>query len=118
MVKPSGKLAVTGAHYGARDWLVQRITAVFMLIYLVLLIGILGVQIPQDYAAWKNLFQHQWMRIATFIFFLCLFWHAWIGMRNILMDYVHALGIRLTVQIAVIASLLFYAVWTAEILWS
>lgn len=76
------------------------------------------MQMPQDYAAWKSIFQHQWLRIATFIFFLCLYWHAWIGMRNILMDYVHPLGIRLTVQIAVIASLLFYAVWAAEILWS
>ena len=118
MVKPSRKLAVTGAHYGARDWLAQRVTAVFMLIYLVALAGVVGVQIPQDYAAWKSIFQHQWLRIATFIFFLCLYWHAWIGMRNILMDYVHPLGIRLTVQIAVIASLLFYAVWAAEILWS
>ncbi len=118
MVKSSRKLAVTGAHYGVRDWLVQRVTAVFMLIYLVALVWILGVQMPQDYMAWKAIFQHQWLRIATFIFFICLFWHAWIGMRNILMDYVHLLGIRLTVQIAVIVSLLFYAVWAAEILWS
>lgn len=86
--------------------------------YLILLAGILCVVLPQDYAAWKSLFSHQWMRIATFVFFICLFWHAWIGMRNILMDYVHPTAVRLTVQILVIISLLFYLVWSAEILWS
>ena len=117
MVEQS-RLVVTGAHYGIKDWLVQRITAVLMTIYLMLLTGVLFVAAPQDYAAWKSIFSHQWMRMATFVFFICVFWHAWIGMRNILMDYVHSTTIRLTVQILVIIALLFYLVWTAEILWS
>jgi succinate dehydrogenase / fumarate reductase membrane anchor subunit len=58
------------------------------------------------------------MRIASFLFLVSLFWHAWIGMRNILMDYVHATGVRLMLQILVILSLLFYTVWSAEILWA
>ena len=110
--------AVTGAHYGLKDWLAQRVTAVLMTIYLIVLAGVLFVAAPQDYAAWKSLFSHQWMRIATFVFFMGLFWHAWVGVRNVLMDYVHATAIRLTLQIAVITALLFYLVWTAEILWS
>lgn len=112
------KRVVTGAHYGLKDWLVQRVTAVLMVLYLIALAGVLFVAAPQDYAAWKSLFSHQWMRIATFVFFMGLFWHAWVGVRNVLMDYVHATAIRLTAQIAVITALLFYLVWTAEILWS
>ncbi|MBP6058701.1 MAG: succinate dehydrogenase, hydrophobic membrane anchor protein [Nitrosomonas sp.] len=110
--------AITGAHYGVKDWLVQRVTAVLMTLYLIVLVGVLCVAAPQDYAAWKEIFSHQGMRIATFVFFMCVFWHAWIGMRNILMDYVHATAIRLTAQIMVITALLFYWVWIAEILWS
>lgn len=110
--------AVTGAHYGLTDWLTQRVTAVLMTIYLIVLAGVLFVAVPQDYVAWKNIFSHQWMRIATFVFFMCVFWHAWIGMRNVLMDYVRPTAVRLAVQIAVITALLFYLVWTAEILWS
>ncbi len=117
MVKQS-KLAVTGAHYGLKDWLVQRVTAVLMILYLIILAGVLFIVAPHDYGTWKNLFSHQWMRIATFVFFMSLFWHAWIGVRNVLMDYVHATAIRLTVQIVVISALLFYGVWVAEILWS
>lgn len=110
--------AVTGAHYGVKDWLVQRVTAVLMTVYLIALVGVLFVVAPQDYAAWKGIFNHQWMRIATFVFFMCMFWHAWIGMRNILMDYVHLTAIRLTAQILVVIAVLFYLVWTVEILWS
>ncbi len=117
MVKPS-RLAVTGAHYGLKDWLMQRVTAVLMVIYLLLLASVVFVIAPQDYAAWKSVFNFQWMRIASFVFFICLFWHAWVGIRNVLMDYVHATAIRLTLQIAVIIALVFYLVWAAEILWS
>ena len=114
MVKP----VVTGAHYGLRDWLVQRVTAVVMAVYFLLLAAVLLISPPHDHAAWKVLFSEQWLRIASFLFFVSLCWHAWIGMRNILMDYVHATGTRLTLQMLVILSLLFYAVWSADILWS
>ena len=108
---------VTGAHYGLRDWLAQRVTAVAMVVFVLCLTGVLLISPPHDYAGWKAVFSNQWMRIASFLFLASLFWHAWIGMRNILMDYVHAASIRLTLQILVILSLLFYTVWSMEILW-
>ncbi|PTN08632.1 succinate dehydrogenase, hydrophobic membrane anchor protein [Nitrosomonas aestuarii] len=117
MVKQSGRI-VTGAHYGLRDWMAQRVTAVLMVIYILLLVTIIWIVAPRDYAAWANVFNNQWMRIATFLFFACLFWHAWVGVRNVLMDYVKPAITRLILQILVIISLLVYLVWTAEILWS
>ena len=117
MVRQSNRI-VTGAHYGLRDWLVQRVTAVLMAAYILLLVGIVWRVAPQDHAAWATVFSHQWMRIATFLFFASLFWHAWVGVRNVLMDYVKPTAIRLTAQIVVIVSLFAYLIWTAEILWS
>jgi succinate dehydrogenase / fumarate reductase, membrane anchor subunit len=112
------KRIVSGAHYGLRDWLAQRVTAVVMAIYIFLLTAILLTSPPHDYASWKAIFNNHWMRIASFLFLISMFWHTWVGMRNILMDYVHATGIRLTLQILVILSLLFYTVWSVEILWT
>ena len=112
------KRIVTGAHYGLRDWLAQRVTAVVMAAFILLLAAMLLISPPHDYASWKAIFGNRWMRIACFLFLVSLYWHAWIGMRNILMDYVHATGIRLTLQVLVIMSLLFYTVWSVEILWS
>lgn len=109
---------VTGAHYGLLDWLAQRVTAAVMVVYILLLAALLLVSPPHDYPAWKALFSNQWLRIASFLFLLSLYWHAWIGMRDILMDYIHATSIRLTIEILIILSLLFYSVWSIEILWS
>lgn len=117
MVKHTQRI-VTGAHYGLRDWLAQRVTAVLMVFYILLLVAMTGTVAPQDHAAWRAIFSHQWMRIATFLFFASLFWHAWVGVRNVLMDYVKPTMIRLTLQILAIVSLLAYLVWVAEILWS
>lgn len=112
------KRIVTGAHYGLRDWLAQRVTAVVMAAFVLLLAAMLMISPPHDYASWKALFSNRWMRIASFLFLVSLYWHAWIGIRNILMDYVRATGVRLTLQILVILSLLFYIIWSVEILWS
>jgi succinate dehydrogenase / fumarate reductase, membrane anchor subunit len=112
------KRIVTGAHYGLRDWLAQRVTAVMMVVFIILLAAMLLISPPHDEASWKTMFSNRWMRIASFLFLVSLFWHAWVGMRNILMDYVHATGIRLMLQILIILSLLFYTVWSLEILWA
>jgi succinate dehydrogenase / fumarate reductase membrane anchor subunit len=71
-----------------------------------------------DHAAWKALFANQWMRLATMLFLLSLYYHAWIGVRDILMDYVHATGVRLVAQVLVILALVLFTVWSAQILWS
>lgn len=112
------KRVTTGAHYGLRDWLAQRVTAVVMVIFILCLVTVLLISPPHDDNALKAMFDNRWMRIASFLFLVSLFWHAWVGMRNILMDYIHPTGIRLTLQILVILSLLFYTVWSVEILWN
>ena len=108
---------VSGAHYGLRDWLAQRVTAVVMVIYSVILVVML-LKLPQlDYANWKAMWSAPWMRYATFLFLLSLFVHAWIGMRNIFMDYIKNSGARLTLYALVILALVAYAAWAVQILW-
>ena len=89
-----------------------------MVTYTLLVIAILVFQFPLQYSEWKELFSHQWMRFASFIFLLSLFIHAWIGMHDILIDYVHWIGIRLGLQAAVIFVLAVYTVWSFQILWA
>ena len=108
---------VSGAHYGLRDWLAQRVTAVVMILYTVLLVVML-LKMPQfDYASWRGLWLAPLMRIATLLFLLSLFVHAWIGMRNIFMDYIKCTGLRLSLYAAVILALVAYTAWAVQILW-
>mgnify|MGYP005666700551 FL=1 len=109
---------ITGAHYGLKDWLVQRVTAVVMAVYTIIFGVVYFVTCPQDYFAWSYIFQSQWMRIITLVFFLSLFWHAWIGVRDIYMDYIKRTALRLCFQVITILVLIVYAVWMIQILWS
>ena len=108
---------VTGAHYGLRDWLAQRITAVIMTLYTVILLVVLVGGAPITYPVWKDLFAQGWMRVATLLFAASLAWHAWVGMRDILMDYVKPAGARLALQVAVLLAIAGYLGWTVQILW-
>ena len=107
----------TGAHYGVRDWLVQRFSAVFMVLYSVFLLSYVALHQPLNYTQWYGLFQQQAMRIFTLLFALSLFLHAWVGVRDVLMDYVRATWLRLSLQVATIAALLVYSMWVVSLLW-
>ena len=48
---------------------------------------------------------------------LSLLWHAWVGVRNIAMDYIKPVGVRLTFEVAVIALLVGFTGWTIQVLW-
>jgi succinate dehydrogenase / fumarate reductase, membrane anchor subunit len=111
------KRLVVGAHYGLRDWLAQRITAAIMAIYTVIVAVVFLKNFPFTHAAWKELFAQGWMRVATLLFAASLAWHAWVGVRDILMDYIKPDGLRLTLQVATLLLLATYVGWTVQILW-
>jgi succinate dehydrogenase / fumarate reductase membrane anchor subunit len=110
------KRLVVGAHYGLRDWLAQRITAVIIALYSVIAGGIVLINTPLTYAVWKDLFAQGWMRVATLLFAASLVWHTWVGVRDILMDYVKPDGLRLTLQVVVLLVLAGYFGWAVQIL--
>ena len=110
------KRTVVGAHYGLKDWIIQRATAVIMALYTVLLFALVVACQPATFEAWRGLFAGGFMKFATFLFFASLFYHAWIGVRDILMDYIKPDGVRLLLQIATAAVLVGYAGWAIQIL--
>ena len=106
-----------GAHYGTGDWLLQRLTAVVMAGYTLFVILGLMLYRPTNYPAWRQVFAETWFQVGTMLFVAALLYHAWVGMRDILMEYIKPTAIRLTAEFAVGFMLLFYLVWTAAILW-
>jgi succinate dehydrogenase / fumarate reductase membrane anchor subunit len=111
------KRVIVGAHYGLRSWLIQRVSALVMAIYTVLMAVVLVASPVGDYAGWQQLFANPWMQYATFLFIAGLMLHAWVGMRDILMDYVPATGLRFALEVVVILALIVYAAWSVRILW-
>ncbi len=111
------KRIVVGAHYGLRDWLAQRVTAVLMALFTVVLIAQVLFGGELDYDRWATIFSRQWMRVLTFSVIVALAIHAWVGMRDILMDYVHGVVLRLCLQVAVLVWLVGCAGWAIQVLW-
>jgi succinate dehydrogenase / fumarate reductase membrane anchor subunit len=57
------------------------------------------------------------MPLLVFLFVVSVLIHAWIGVRDILMDYVKPTGLRLAFQITTILWLVGCAGWAVRILW-
>jgi succinate dehydrogenase / fumarate reductase membrane anchor subunit len=106
-----------GAHYGLKDWLVQRVTAVLMALYTLLVLAIALWNGGIDHALWKSLFGSGAFRLASFLFMVALLYHAWIGVRDIYMDYIKPVGLRLALEVATVAVLVAYLGWTIQLLW-
>ena len=105
-------------YHGMRDWLLQRGTAVIMAIYSVLLLVLVVQRQPVNYETWKALFAAGWMRVATLLFLLSLFVHAWLGVKDILIDYVKPRLLHLVLKAATAIALLIYTAWAVKIVWS
>lgn len=109
---------VVGAHYGGRDWLVQRVTGVIMATFtLVLLLQVIFTKGAIGYDTWSAIFSTQWMRLLTFVTAASLAWHAWVGVRDIWMDYVQAAGLRLTLHVLTLVWLAACLGWVMQVLW-
>jgi len=115
--KIGSKRIVVGAHYGLRDWLAQRVTAVVMAVFTIAVV--VQVLLPGEigYDKWAAIFSSQWMKSLTFVVFVALVWHAWIGVRDIWMDYVKPVGVRLALQVLSIVWLLGSAGWAVQVIW-
>ncbi len=117
-VNYGSKRIVVGAHYGLRDWLAQRITGGLMALFTIILLAqvLLGSG-PIGYDKWAGIFSAQWMKALTFSVIIALLYHVWIGVRDIFMDYVKPVGLRLSLQIFSIVWLVSCAGWAIQILW-
>ncbi len=111
------KRLVVGAHYGLKDWLAQRITAVLMALFTVVLLVQVIVGPKMSYYKWSGIFASQWMKFLTFIVIVSMLMHVWVGMRDIWMDYIKPVWLRLSAQVLTIVWLVGCAGWAVQVLW-
>lgn len=109
---------LTNKYPGMRLWLSQRLTAVVMAVYIVLLLVALLIIQPANYTAWHAFVSPIWFRLTTLLFFMCLFMHAWLGVADVLKDYVFNKVLRAYLQMAVDVALILYLFWIIYILWN
>ena len=104
------------AHAGLMEWLLQRISSLYMGGFVIYLVFHFLVSPKLDYAAWTSWFTDGVVRLAWALFILSVLVHAWIGLRSVYMDYLHPLWLRFSISLLTAFGLLALGLWSAQIL--
>jgi succinate dehydrogenase / fumarate reductase membrane anchor subunit len=114
------KRKLTGAKYGLGNWLQQRVTAVIMLLFSVISLGLIiyiANYIDVSIQSWQNIFANIFVKIVVQIFFVAMLIHAWIGVRDIWMDYIQCNFIKLSLHVMTILWLVGCLIYSIKVIW-
>lgn len=81
---------------GLRAWALQRISAAYLGLYLIYMLGHLSFNAPASFEAWRVYVADPGVSIGMLLFVTALLIHAWVGIRDVLIDYVHPIMARVT----------------------
>jgi succinate dehydrogenase / fumarate reductase membrane anchor subunit len=102
--------------HGLRDWMLQRLSAVYLGAFLVYLMVHFYLQPQHTYQQWHGWVTRPVMSVASAVFILAILIHGWVGMRDVVLDYVHTLGLRIIVLSLIGLGLTGCGLWALQIL--
>jgi succinate dehydrogenase / fumarate reductase membrane anchor subunit len=108
--------SVSRPTHGLRDWLLQRLTAVYLGCFLVYLLMHFLLQPQHVFQEWHDWITHPARIVATALFIMAVLIHGWVGMRDVVLDYVHTISLRLTILSLIGLALISCGLWTLRIL--
>ena len=111
------KRIVVGAHYGLKDWLAQRVTALVMAVFTIFMIAAIAGGAVSSADAWRGFMAHRLVQIVSFLLHGSLVYHAGCVGRGTSDDCGKPPGLRLTLHVLTALALIGYAGWTVQILW-
>lgn len=107
---------VMARSHGVKAWLIQRLSAVYMAAYVVFFLFSLIIHAPHGFAEWHGFMTTPFMSVPTFLLFLSLLVHAWVGMRDVVMDYLHPYRLRFTALSLIAGGLIAMGAWLLLVL--
>lgn len=102
---------------GARQWVMQRASAVVLAAYALFWMGFFFLGGKVNYVGWKELFAQEWMQGFTFLALVSLAVHAWVGLWTIITDYVGQPFLRGVLEFLVAVVLIGDVIWGSLVLW-
>lgn len=104
---------------GLRAWVVQRLSALYIGLFLITAgITLLFKGAPESYTAWHTLWSSPPVNLAMLVFVFALLAHAWVGIRDVILDYLHPVALRFTLLSLIALGLLASGLWAAGILFN
>ncbi len=105
---------------GLRPWVIQRVSAVYILIFTCYVIYCLltadTLTTQSGFVIWQNWLFNPFNTTAVGLFVIALLFHAWIGMRDVVLDYVHNIMLKIFIFGLLIGVLLGSGLWVFRVL--
>ncbi|MBX9474286.1 succinate dehydrogenase membrane anchor subunit [Yersinia enterocolitica] len=114
MVSNASALGRNGVH----DWLLLRASAIVITLYILYILGFVVIVPDITYEIWRGFFASHITKVFTLLTLLSILAHAWIGLWQVLTDYIKPLAVRLVLQLAVVITLLVYLLYGTIVVWS
>lgn len=105
------------SHSGTIEWLLQRLSAIYLGLFTIYLLFKLGNGVFADYASWRSWFERGAVRWAWILFYISLLFHAWIGMRSVFLDYIKWFRLRLLLTFGTALVMVLCALWFIDIVY-
>ena len=113
-------MRVLVSHFGLRPWEVSKLTklqtSVYMAIFSVATVITLVVTPISGYQDWLSLMAQPVVAAACSLFVIALLLHSWVGIRDVILDYVPSLTLRLMLLSLLGAWLILLGMWSVKIL--
>lgn len=113
MVSNASALGRNGVH----DWLLLRASAILITLYILYIIGFVLITDTLTYDLWRGFFASSFTKVFTLLTLLSILVHGWIGMWQVLTDYVKSTSLRLILQLVIVVALLVYAIYGTVVVW-
>lgn len=101
---------------GLGSWIWQRISALYLALFLMYLISSFILLDRINYNRWLEWNTHPVNSILLFIGFIMIMLHAWLGIKDVIMDYVHPVVARAVVLMFFALILIVCLVWASQTL--
>jgi succinate dehydrogenase / fumarate reductase, membrane anchor subunit len=101
---------------GLRAWFLQRVTAIYLVLFILYTLQHLIFHAPGNYVAWRGWVAQPLVALGLLLFFASLLLHAWVGIRDVILDYVHPSAIRISVLTVIGFVLVGCAAWVLKII--
>ncbi len=101
---------------GLRAWALQRLSAVFLIFFIVYMLAELSMNPVSAYTEWRGWLAQPLHSVLIMIAFGMLLIHAWVGVRDVLMDYIKPLALRVILLSLLGLGLFGCAVWLVIIM--
>ncbi|PUV60413.1 succinate dehydrogenase membrane anchor subunit, partial [Cronobacter sakazakii] len=102
---------------GVHGFILVRATAIVLTLYIIYMVGFFATSGELTFEAWTGFFSSAFTKVFALLALFSILIHAWIGVWQVLTDYVKPLAVRLILQLVIVVALVVYVIYGFVVVW-